>query len=223
MLVVRSLAEAHVYARATGFAVTRRSAAGGVHLWEGWFRDQPREERFVERPSNGPSELLDAADFAEVAAELVRSCPSVGPLPRGETLRVIEDLTLALYAFEEAARDPDLADPEAATLTYELRSAWMRALPPAEPDIAAPEPLLEVQRARARATLLPGLAVAEGLRRLLQPGESAPVVSSDPWQLRALNLVEPAPRTAALLVFTEGGRITGHRIVEGADGRRLRG
>ena len=216
MLTVRTLAEAEIYARATGFAVTRRSSEAGLHLWQGWFRDTPREERFAVVPTTAP--VLDAEDFAEVAAELIRSVPPPMALPRRAALRVVEDLTLALYALDEAGT---LADAEARALAVSLRSAWMRTIPPDAPPGSPVPDLLEVQRARLRATLLPGLPVAEGLRRLLAPGESATLVTDEECQLRALDLRDPEPRRAALLIFTEAGRISGHRAIEGADGRAL--
>ncbi|MFN7146314.1 MAG: hypothetical protein ACK4YP_21250, partial [Myxococcota bacterium] len=136
MIPVRSLAEAAVYARATGHTPYQRSTPKpGLHVWQCWWRDERRELVFVEQPAEGPSELLDADAFADVAHALLAGVPpSAVGLPRGEVRRGVEELTLALYAFDEAAREPSLADPAARATAQDRRTVWMRAL------ATAPEP-----------------------------------------------------------------------------------
>jgi hypothetical protein len=250
MIPVRSLAEAAVYARATGAAPFERASLGpNEELWRCWWRDERRDLHFRVTPSAGPSTLLDADAFLEVGQALLRGIPTVLPeLPRSEVRRIVEDCTLAVYAFDEAARALSYADPAARSRAVALRSAWTRAMaaaprpaptaPTALPSNPSPgphtpaepaPPLLEVQRARLRATLLPGLAAPVALARLLLPGERATLcrerrLEGVTIRFLALDLADPVSREAALLLFLEdAGNITGHRLVEGADGTALRG
>jgi len=134
MIVVRSLAEAAVYARATGHTPCAKSSPRpGVHLWLCWWRDERRDLTFVEQKSAVP--VLGEEAFAEVAHELLAAAPPVAAgFVRGEVRRVIEELTLALYAFDEAARSPAHADPAARKRAQDRRLVWMNAL------TSAPEP-----------------------------------------------------------------------------------
>jgi hypothetical protein len=311
MIVVRSLAEAAVYARATGhtpYATT--SPRPGVHVWRCWWRDERRELTFVEQRTAPP--VLGEEAFAEVAHDLLAAAPPVATgFVRTEVRRVIEDLTLALYAFDQAAADPAHADPAARAEAQARRLVWTNALVSAPaprpldqlplpahgfaapPDLArwiataAPFPtrglpqgwavvdraedgrfllghdgsvyawatrdadtitalaplearealavhvqmagvLEEVQRARLRATLRPGVPLATALTRLLAPGESAAptvVVSAPPASVRffTLTLVDPSPRHAVLVVTTDAaGAVVGHRVIEGLDGWETR-
>ncbi len=311
MIVVRSLAEAAVYARATGHApYAKSSPRPGVHAWRCWWRDERRELTFVEQPSAEP--VLGEEAYAEVAHELLAAAPPVATgFVRGEVRRVVEELTLALYAFDQAARSPAHADATAREKARERRLVWSNALtsapqprpldriplPPggfsATPEVArwiataAPFPvrslpqgwavvdraedgrfllrhesrayawatregdditalaplsgrealaahvqvagvLEEVQRARLRATLRPGLPLVTALGRLLAPGESAVatiVMAAPPESVRfhTLELVDPSPRHAVLVVTTNAaGAVVGHRVIEGLDGWEMR-
>jgi hypothetical protein len=144
MIVVRSLAEAAVYAHLTGHAVvSRRSPRPTAHVWDCMWRDEARQLVFVEQPSAGASTLVDAAGFAQVGAELLASVPSSPQgFVRGEAKRCIADLLLAAYAFGEALRSGAAAD--AAHLQSALdaanlrRTTWVNAL--AElPDARSPD------------------------------------------------------------------------------------
>ena len=106
MIVVRTLAEAAVYAQLTGHAVmSRRSPRPSAHVWQCMWRDEARELVFVEQQSESKSKLIDAPGFAQVGAELMASVPA-SPLGfvRGEAKRCIADLLLAAYSFGEALR-----------------------------------------------------------------------------------------------------------------------
>lgn len=305
MIVVRSLAEAAVYARATGHTPYATSSPRvGVHVWRCWWRDERRELTFVEQRTAAP--VLGAEAFAEVAYELLAAAPPVAHgFLRPEVRRVIEELTLALYAFDEAAKDLAHGDPTARAEAQDRRLVWTNALvsapeprpldqlpllPLAAPPVvarwiatAAPFPtralpqgwavvdraedgrfllrhdgpvyawatreadtitalaplegrealaahvriagvLEEVQRARLRATLRPGVPLATALTRLLGPGESAAatvVVAAPPASVRfyTLTLVDPSPRHAVLVVITDAAdAVVGHRVIEGLDG-----
>jgi hypothetical protein len=135
MIVVRSLAEAAVWAHLTGQAPqSKRSPQPGVHVWECLWRDEPRQLVFVERPSDGPSELIRPEQFAEVGSELLRNVPEgAWGFTRGALKACVADLVLAGFCFREAG-DPRLAVADA------RRSAWIGALRSA-PTARSPSPL----------------------------------------------------------------------------------
>lgn len=131
MIVVRTLAEAAVYAHLTGHAVvSRRSPRPSAHLWQCMWRDEARELVFVEQPNEGKSKLIDAAGFAQVGAELAATVPA-SPLGfvRGEAKRCIADLLLSAYAFSEALRFGDDSTLRDAREAVDIRrKAWVQQL-----------------------------------------------------------------------------------------------
>lgn len=131
MIVVRSMAEAAVYAHLTGHAViSRRSPRPTAHVWQCMWRDEARELIFVEQASTAPSRLIDAAGFAQVAGELATTVPAT-PLGfvRGEAKRCIADLLLASYAFGEALRSGETSALREARASVDARrSVWVERL-----------------------------------------------------------------------------------------------